>query len=395
MIKNIEFRKPSFILIIILLGFPQLHEAMFAPSLQTIALNFDISIASAQSTLSIYFVAFAIGVLFWGFFSDKFGRRPALLWGFVIYCLGTVVMLTSSSFNFFLVGRFVVAFGLATGSVTTQTILRESFDTQIRSKLFSQVSIALAIVPGIGPLLGGYLIESYSLRLLLVVFLVCGLSIVALTYLRLPETNVVATTRNANFFDVLMRMLRSKRVWMYGFFIASMNVIMSIYYLEAPLLFPKWFGISLATTGSLGISLAIATILGATIAQLLLRNHAPKQVLQFGNYILILGAILMFFFGYTATNTLLSLILYMGGMFFVRVGTAISLSNAISLALEDFQDVYGTAGSILSLGYYLAISVLLHIMSVIHTGSLLVMPLYFIILALLMIAMTAMSARND
>lgn len=75
-------------------------------------------------------------------------------------------------------------------------------------------------------------------------------------------------------------------------------------------------------------------------------------------------------------------------MFIVRFGTAVSLSNAISLSLNGFEDVYGTAGSLLSLGYYLGISGLMQIMSSIRTNSLLIMPLYFVVLAVVMIGLT-------
>lgn len=54
------------------------------------------------------------------------------------------------------------------------------------------------------------------------------------------------------------------------------------------------------------------------------------------------------------------------------------IPNCLSLALVDFQDVIGTAGAIFSLGYYLLVSLITFMMSVLHNGSLVVLPLYSI-----------------
>lgn len=386
--KNIENKKPSFILLIILLGFPQLHEAMFSPSIKSIASEYLISIEKAQSVLSVYFIAFAIGVLIWGYFSDRYGRKPALIWGFLVFVVGALIVLLAPTFKVFMLGRIIVALGLATGSVTTQTILREAFEPKVRNKLFSQVSIALAFVPGIGPMLGGAFVDNLGIKFLFSFLLMVGVFLIIITYVKLPETRTEVTQQDVNIYTVFKRMLLNKNVWIYGFFIAVFNAIMSIYYMEVPILFTEHYGMSLATVGSFGFSLAVATILGATCTQILLKRYEPKIVILIGNLVLLLGTIIMLLVGLVIPAELIGAYLYIFGMFIVRFGTAISLSNAISLSLNGFEDVYGTAGSLLSLGYYAGISLLIKIMTHLRTGSLTVMPLYFMTLTVIMILLT-------
>jgi len=67
------------------------------------------------------------------------------------------------------------------------------------------------------------------------------------------------------------------------------------------------------------------------------------------------------------------------------LGAGIALPNCLSLALVSFQDVIGTAGAIFSLGYYLLVSLITSGMSLLHNGSLLTMPLYFMILTMIML----------
>jgi len=125
--KNVRTTVPSLLLIIVLVGFPQISESIFTPVLPMLSSNMNVSAATSQLTMSIYFIAFAIGVLFWGQLSDKIGRRKMMLWGIVVYLIGNLGLLFSPSFQLILSARFIQAFGASVGSVVTQTIMRESF----------------------------------------------------------------------------------------------------------------------------------------------------------------------------------------------------------------------------------------------------------------------------
>lgn len=67
--KNIE-TKINLALLVCLVGFPQISETIYTPSLTEIATSYGVSLNLAQMTLSIYFLAFAVGVFFWGVSSD-------------------------------------------------------------------------------------------------------------------------------------------------------------------------------------------------------------------------------------------------------------------------------------------------------------------------------------
>ncbi len=158
--KNVRNTVPSLLLIIVLVGFPQISESIFTPVLPQISSQMNVTAGTSQLTMSIYFVAFAIGVLFWGQLSDKIGRRLAMLMGIIFYLLGNFGLLLSPNFNYLLAARFVQAFGASVGSVITQTIMRESFSGITSTKVFSKVGAAMALSPAFGPLIGG-LIQTY------------------------------------------------------------------------------------------------------------------------------------------------------------------------------------------------------------------------------------------
>src|SRR5699024_4544021 len=115
--KKVRNTVPSILLIIVLVGFPQISESIFTPVLPQLSTNMNVSASTAQLTMSIYFIAFALGVFFWGQLSDKIGRRKAMNLGIIVYLLGNIGLYFSPRFKLLLVSRFIQALGSSVGSV--------------------------------------------------------------------------------------------------------------------------------------------------------------------------------------------------------------------------------------------------------------------------------------
>lgn len=383
--KSIETRVPSLLLLIVLVGFPQISETIFTPSLPDIAHDFQASMATVQLTLSIYFLAFALGVFFWGWLSDFIGRRKAMLYGLVFYGVGSFLCFRSGSVEVLLFARFIQAFGASTGSVVTQTILRESYSGNQRHALFAQISAALAFTPAIGPLIGGLVDQYLGFRAVFFVLVLMSVLVFCYAFLRLPETFEVSKQVPVKLVPIIRRLLRSPKVLTYGFLIGAINGVLFSYYAEAPFIFIEQFHLSTARYGFLGIGVAGASILGSLLSKRLLSVYQPEKIILLGIKTMIFGT---FFLLITSmANNLPESVqfwLMLIGIFILLTGTGMALPNCLSLALVDFQDVIGSAGAIFSLGYYLLVSLFTFGMSKLHNGTLLAMPLYFLIIGVLM-----------
>nr|WP_217450977.1 MFS transporter [Candidatus Hamiltonella defensa] len=68
-----NINQPPLWLLILLIMFPQLVQTIYSPALPDIASSFRVSSEQAAQTLSVYFVSFAIGVVLWGWLSDRIG----------------------------------------------------------------------------------------------------------------------------------------------------------------------------------------------------------------------------------------------------------------------------------------------------------------------------------
>lgn len=237
--KNVRKQVPSLLLIIVLVGFPQISESIFTPALPALSSALQVTAQMGQLTMSSYFIAFALGVLFWGSYSDRVGRRPAMLAGLIVYLAGNIGLLCAPNFAILILFRLVQSFGASVGSVVTQSIMRESFAGTTGAKVFAKVGAALALSPAMGPLLGGVTQTYFGYRNVFSVLIVMAVSLYLYTLRRLPETNIQLSniTRQPAFKPIVMRLLTDPNVWVYGLLISGINGILFSFYAEAPFIF--------------------------------------------------------------------------------------------------------------------------------------------------------------
>lgn len=375
--KNVRKQVPSILIIIALVGFPQISESIFTPVLPALSYSFAVSAQAGQLTVGSYFIGFAVGVLFCGALSDRIGRRPAMLLGVAAYLLGNVWLVLAGNFTGLLCARLLQAFGAAAGSVITQTIMREAFSGVAGERVFAKVSAAMALAPALGPLLGGWLLSaSGDYRGVFGGLIAMALALLASVWWCLPETRVVLAQPSA-WPQVAVRLLKSPRVWRYGLLISGINGILFGYYAEAPFVFEHHFGLTPMQYGWLGLIIALASIVGAMIVNALAGRVAPTVLINGGLVLAVIGAVWM---RLAATSLPWSLV----AVFVLFLGIDGALPLVLNRALLGFEDVIGTASGLLSFAYYLAISGLITLMSAMHDGTVFALPRYALVLTVVM-----------
>ncbi|KAF1306120.1 multidrug effflux MFS transporter [Candidatus Enterococcus willemsii] len=385
--KNIEMnqnKKINLALLVCLVGFPQISETIYTPSLTEIAHNYGVPLNIAQMSLSIYFVAFALGVFFWGIGSDYFGRRKAMNLGILVYVIGCIVCLMSKTIDLFFVGRFVQAFGASTGSVTTQTILRDNYSGNERHQLFAKISAALAFSPAIGPLIGGFLGEFYGFRAVFSFLLFMGIVLLFWSLKGLPETSRSLSKKmdTKKVLSVGKTMLFDRYTLTFGLLIGVFNGILFSYHSEAPTIFIEKFGLTQSQYGFMGVIVATATIFGAWLSNQGLKKSAPEIIIAKGIKLAIVGSLLLAIPALIPFS-MLQVFLYIAGIFVLLAGVGMALPNCLSLALVKFASIAGTAGAFLSLGYYIIVSICTFLISILHNGSILVLSIFCLVLLII------------
>ncbi|MGP7973882.1 MFS transporter, partial [Proteus mirabilis] len=226
-------RKLSLWLAIALMMFPQIAETIYSPALTDISNGFRVSANEAGQTLSLYFFAFALGVIIWGRLCDVIGRRPTMLAGLFIYAIACIGVFMTDNFSVLLILRMLSAFGAAVGSVGTQTIMRDVYSGEELAKVFSVMGAAIALSPAIGMLSGSLLVNYAGYQ-----GVFSGLALLAVVLLlwstiALPESRP-ATIKTAPLGETAIKMLKDKQIAKTIFLIAFFNISLFAYYQLAP-----------------------------------------------------------------------------------------------------------------------------------------------------------------
>ncbi|MBK0621816.1 purine nucleoside transporter PunC [Klebsiella aerogenes] len=138
------------------LGF--LATDMYLPAFAAIQQDLYASAASVSASLSLFLAGFALGQLFWGPLSDRYGRKPILLTGLAIFALGCLGMLWVRDATLMLVLRFVQAIGVCAAAVTWQAMVTDYYPAQRTNRIFATIMPLVGLSPALAPLLGSWLL---------------------------------------------------------------------------------------------------------------------------------------------------------------------------------------------------------------------------------------------
>ncbi|WP_448650805.1 MFS transporter [Pseudomonas fluorescens] len=331
---------------IALLMFPQLAQTLYSPALGDIGEVFGVGPERAGQTLSVYFLAFALGVVVWGRLSDRWGRRPVMLAGLALYVGATLLALSVTTFKALLLAQALAAFGAAVGSVVTQTMLRDRFHGAELAQVFSVMGIALAASPALGLFSGATLVQHFGYRGMLTGLLLLALILWAWCLCALPETRP-ASVSTASLPETLGLMLRDAEVWRSVGLVAAFNIALFSYYSVGPFIFAR-LGLSAAEFGYSGVLLALGSGLGAWLNKRLLRRGMNgEQLVLTAAGIAVVGGLLVVLLQHSG--------LFVGPMLLVVLAFGIAIPNVLGAALVGYPDRLGTAAAVLGLLYYLVI----------------------------------------
>ncbi|MDR0214096.1 MAG: Bcr/CflA family efflux MFS transporter [Comamonas sp.] len=131
-----------------------LSTNIILPALPRIASELNVGMREMGPVLSGFFLAFAVGQLFVGPVSDRWGRRTPVLSGLVLFIAGSLICAWAQTLSVLVVGRVVQAMGVCAASVLSRAIARDLFEGEALSRTLALTMVAMAAAPGFSPLLG-------------------------------------------------------------------------------------------------------------------------------------------------------------------------------------------------------------------------------------------------
>lgn len=161
---------------------------IFMPSMPGLAKYFAVDYGLVQMTLTFYLIGLGAAQLVYGPLSDRYGRRPVLLWGLGIYCIGSLACVFAPSITLLMLGRALQAIGGCAGLVLGRAIIRDLYDRDRSAAMIGYVTMAMSLAPMLSPALGGYLDTLAGWRASFAFCSLAGLAVFVWVILTLPET---------------------------------------------------------------------------------------------------------------------------------------------------------------------------------------------------------------
>ena len=133
---------------------------MYLPSLPTIAADFGVTPAATQWTLTSFFIGMAFGQAVYGPLADRYGRKPPLYAGLLVYIVASVGCALAANAPILIAARFVQAVGGCAGIVIARAVVRDRFDAHSSARIYSLLMLVMGLAPILAPLLGCLLYTS-------------------------------------------------------------------------------------------------------------------------------------------------------------------------------------------------------------------------------------------
>jgi len=127
------------------------------PSFPDIAKAFAVSEEVIEGTISLNFLGFCISSLFYGPLSDRFGRRPVLLIGTLLFLIGSLSCALAGSIETILFSRFIQGLGAAGSFVVVFTMISDAYKENEATHWIGMLNAILTATMAFAPILGGYL----------------------------------------------------------------------------------------------------------------------------------------------------------------------------------------------------------------------------------------------
>ena len=327
------------ILISILSSVAPMGIDTYLPSIPEIAKYFDVNIHKVELSLSIFLIGFAIGQIFGGPISDRYGRRVGSIIGLLGYALFSFLIIFSSSIYELWIYRFLEAFFGGITVVNATAAVRDRFSGQEAAKVFSLIGMVRSLAPLLAPVFGAAIIHFFPWEGIFVFLTIYALIVAFFIYKDLPESftytkqNIIESYKLVLTHKKAMKAMLVLAISFGAFFIiiAKTSYIYIEYFGIKTDYFPLFFGINF-----------IILIAMINVNVKLLKTYQAKNIAKYATLIQFCVGII-FLLIHKDMNLILTVIIiasYMSMMAFI-------FGNCMSLAIEHFSKNAGVASGVI------------------------------------------------
>lgn len=326
---------------------PAITTDIYLPSLTTVRDELFTTDSAAALTMSGMLVGGALGQLFWGPLTDRFGRKRPLLLGLALHVITSILCAIAPNIEILIALRFLQGFFNAAAAVAAISVIRDRFVGATAARLLSQLMLVVGVAPLFAPSIGGAIASVSSWRWVFGALAIIGVLMALIVARWLPETHAPEKRSTGGVKQVgrgYLTLATDTRFLALAMLPALAMTTIFAYVVGSTFVFQEQYGLSVSQYSLLFAVNGMALVVSAQINASLVRKFSPESLLrvgllaQFSVSVVLVVLAITGFGGFWAFASVLWLLLGCQGF----IG-----ANAQVLALANYGYMVGTAAAVL------------------------------------------------
>ncbi|MFT6286814.1 MAG: DHA1 family bicyclomycin/chloramphenicol resistance-like MFS transporter [Alcanivorax sp.] len=317
---------------------------MYLPAMPQMMAALNTDIGQMHLTLSAYLTGFAVFHLACGPLADRFGRRPLLLGGtllFIIACVGCALATTIENL---LAYRFLQGIGACVGPTLAKAITRDIFGPNRAARALSLIAMLMALAPAVAPGVGGILLLYLPWSSIFIFLALYGCSMLILIYYFIAETlPAPQSLRPSHVLQNYLELLLSPSFLTVTIASSAVYGGLLMYLSSSSFIFIDMFGVPVERFGLIFINTVIGYIAGSAISARLSKSRDSEQVILYGAVLASIACLSMLGGNLHEPANIVMLI---APLCFYSAALGLILPHAMAMALRPFAHIAGTASAL-------------------------------------------------
>lgn len=321
---------------------------IYLASMPSMARALSASDEEVQLTLSLYMYAWGAAQIVVGPLTDRFGRRPALIGGLVLFVAASVVCAAAHNVQMLITARIAQAASMATVAVVPRAVVRDLYAGEQAARMLSLMGVVLGIAPIVAPIIGSHLHVWFGWQANFVFVAAYGAVAMACVVFVMPET---IRSRNAQATDVRVmlanyaRLLRSRTYVGYLLIAAFATSGLFAFIAGSAFVFVTVIG-----TGEQGFGLLFGIVMlgnmtGSAIGSRLVGRLGIDRMLRYSTRLMVVSGVALVALAWARVGHPVAIVV---PMFLFMAAFMTTMPQATAGALTPFPEIAGSASSLLS-----------------------------------------------
>ncbi len=318
----------------------------FFPAFHAMERALQVDAWQLQQVITAYMVPFAFASLVHGPLSDAIGRRPVMIWGMVLYTVGSVACMLAPNYHALIAARIMQGATAGVGVVISRAVIRDLYEGPRAQHLMSTTTMIFAVAPAIAPIIGGWAHVAYGWRAVFAVMVVCGILFAVSAWWKLPETHPVAARipfKPRNLVATSWTVLRHSEFLMLAIAAAINFCSLAVFIGSAPAIVEKHWHLDETSYWHLFLPVISGILVGAVISQRLVGRLDLVAQVRIGftiTFVMAFTRVIVHFFAPIPPIPLQQALLFVGA-----IGAQFAFPALTLRMLDLFPGARGTAAS--------------------------------------------------